>query len=526
MQRLYRCAQRAAAPIPSTRATMHNGGMNPLLSRTAALVLVGLAFVGLGMLPASPIPPAQHAGATLAYFDSEEEAWEAGMTDDYVDPALAEYIAGSPDAQPVLRFDNEDQYTPAMRYIEPEVYSPWPAVDAARVIENDPWRTAEMAPEQPYLFAPGDVTTADILQSLENPDEIEEMDRLESLHRGFGGTCNEHGCEGDQPSWLVPEDDACTRYGDCEDPLMHEDEDVAYTQRYPVYADDEDVAYTRAYPVYAEEDPWYETMVPVSSWGCTYFGTGCDTEETRYSITYRAEEPRSSGWNWGGIFYQPLFGGSSSGGSTSFSIPVNTVSTGYANYAPEPPPQCSIRMSPNNADYGTHIFLSWDSVNAVKAQIDGMGNIPTNGFHGFTATENKTLTMRVFGERGTAATCSAQLVVVGAQSAQCSIAASATQVKAGNPVQLRWIVPNALRVELSDFGPAGSEGSLVVYPERTTTYALRAIGRDGKVVSCNTTVQVGNTAPTNGGGIGTDETGDGLGAEFYRYFGVDINRQR
>ncbi|MBP9669660.1 MAG: hypothetical protein KBE09_05225, partial [Candidatus Pacebacteria bacterium] len=292
----------------------------------------------------------------------------------------------------------------------------------------------------------------------------------------------------------------------------------------------------RAYPVYGDEEgdaPWYEEIVPVSSWGCTYFGTGCNnTEESRYSITYRTEEPRSTGWNWGGIFYQPLFGGSSNGssGGSSFSMPVNTVSSpGYANPAPEPQPQCSIRMSPSNADYGTHIFVSWDSINAVKAQIDGMGNIPTNGFHGFTATENKTLTMRVYGERGTLATCSAQLVVVGAQSASCSIAANPARVAAGNPVQLRWVVPNAARVELSNFGPAPAEGSLTVYPDRTTTYAIRAIGRDGKQTSCNTTVQVGNTSGTGSGtGVNQNQTGeeDGLGAEFYRYFGVDINRQR
>ena len=293
------------------------------------------------------------------------------------------------------------------------------------------------------------------------------------------------------------------------------------------------MAYTRTSPVYREDDPWYEEIVPVRSWGCTYFGSGCDVEETRYSVTYRADEPRSSGWNWGGIFYQPLFGGSSnSSGGSSFSVPVNSVSPSYTNNAPEPRPQCSIRMSPSNADYGTHIFVSWDSVNAVKAQIDGMGNIPTNGFHGFTATENKTLTMRVYGERGTLATCSAQLIVVGAQSAQCSLAANPSRIASGAPVQLRWVVPNAVRVELSNFGPAPSEGSLTVYPDRTTTYAIRAIGRDGKQTSCNTTVQVGNTTPTSGSG-NNGNTGstnnneeEGLGAEFYRFFGVDINRQR
>ncbi len=519
---------------------MHNGCMNPLLSRTAALALVALAFVGLGMLPAAAIPSSQNAGARLAYFEDEDEAWNAGLTESDVDPSYADYIAGQPGLQPVLRFDDPDGYVPAVRYIEPEVYVPWPSVDAAAG-GGDMWRDAEMAPIQPYMTMPQDITTGDILDSMDDLDEMEEMDRLEEIQRGreydpwdtpahgpltpseYEDECAEHGCDGDTPWWLVPEEETCARYGDCENaPLGYQDED------------EDEVAYTRMGRLYEEDEaPWYEDVVPVRSWGCTYFGSGCEGEETRYSVTYRADESRSSGSSWGGTFYQSLFGGSSGGSSgSSYSIPVNSVSPSYTNNAPEPRPQCSIRMSPSNADYGTHIFVSWDSVNAVKAQIDGMGNIPTNGFHGFTATENKTLTMRVYGERGTLATCSAQLIVVGAQSAQCSLAANPSRIASGAPVQLRWVVPNAVRVELSNFGPAPSEGSLTVYPDRTTTYAIRAIGRDGKQTSCNTTVQVGNTTSTTGSGNNgnTESTNnneeEGLGAEFYRFFGVDINRQR
>ncbi len=519
--------------------------MNPLLTRTAALALVGLAFVGLGMLPASAIPSSQNAGARLAFSIENFEYIDGGGDIEDVEYTPFDY-ARLEEINPVYYGeDSGDIYTPAVRYIEPEVYSPWEGVDAAVGGGESMWDNAEMAPIQPYMMMPQDITTGDILDSMNDLDEMEEMDRLEEIQRGLEhdpwGTpedgpltpaeledqCDEHGCDGDSPWWLVPEDDGCTRYGDCESAPLGYGRDSR----------DAEVAYTRTYPVYDEDDaPWYEEVIPVHSWGCTYFGTGCDAEETRYSVTYRADESRSSGSHWGGIFYQSLFGGSSggsSGGGTSFSMPVNSVSpTSYANPAPEPRPQCSIRMSPSNADYGTHIFVSWDSVNAVKAQIDGMGNIPTNGFHGFTATENKTLTMRVYGERGTLATCTAQLVVVGAQSAQCSLAANPARVSAGAPVQLRWVVPNAMRVELSNFGPAPSEGSLTVYPDRTTTYAIRAIGRDGKQTSCNTTVQVGNTTPTSGSG-NNGNTGstnnneeEGLGAEFYRFFGVDINRQR
>ncbi len=519
---------------------MHNGCMNPLLSRTAALALVGLAFLGLGMLPASAIPSSQNAGARLAFSIENFEYVDGGGDIEDVEYTPFDY-SRLEEINPVYYGeDSGDIYTPAVRYIEPEVYSPWEGVDAAVGGGESMWDNAEMAPIQPYMMMPQDITTGDILDSMDDLDEMEEMDRLEEIQRGreydpwdtagsvpgTSGMYDNEDCQihGDCDPWVYEStagEDVCERFGDCEYPPPGYDED------------DQEVAYTRTSPVYREDDPWYEEVVPVRSWGCTYFGSGCEEEETRYSVTYRADESRSSGSNWGGIFYQSLFGGSSSGSSgSSYSIPVNSVSPSYTNNAPEPRPQCSIRMSPSNADYGTHIFVSWDSVNAVKAQIDGMGNIPTNGFHGFTATENKTLTMRVYGERGTLATCSAQLIVVGAQSANCSIAANPARVSAGAPVQLRWVVPNAVRVELSNFGPAPSEGSLTVYPDRTTTYAIRAIGRDGKQTSCNTTVQVGNTTPTSGSG-NNGSTGstnnneeEGLGAEFYRFFGVDINRQR
>lgn len=152
-------------------------------------------------------------------------------------------------------------------------------------------------------------------------------------------------------------------------------------------------------------------------------------------------------------------------------------------------------MTPSNAEFGTYVTVTWETENATRIEIDGMGKVPSIGIQGFPAREDRTLTMRVYNNSGAQSSCSASLTVKGAKTSSCSFVVNPSRIQEGSPIELKWLAPGALKVEVDAFGPAGNDGTYVVYPSKTTTYHMRVLGPDGTTKTCEATVQVQQNRP-------------------------------
>lgn len=452
--------------------------MNPFVGRAVGLLALVVLFAAMAATPAQKYDQfAQSASARFAFFESYDEAAEAygyGSTEssELVEDLWAQETDAYSEVQaaPVWSERQESFYgyggeaVPADVWdSSPEVFTAWPTetdIDTSDVTERMYWQEGE------WFTAPG-----------------------------------------------VPADD-CAHDGSCGDPWGYEHEVFEVTTNYgnPWLAEEEEedevfeivTNYGRA-----EDQPWYIEYEPVRYAGCTYFGTWCEHEtETFWSEPYVARSSAQAGGGastWSSVFYQPLqslyqsVGGSFGGSSVrNVSAPAPTAPSYYratTSQAPEPAPRCVINMTPNSAEFGTYVTVTWETENATRAEIDGIGKVQSIGIQGFPAREDRTLTMRVYNNSGAQSTCSAALTVRGAKTSSCTLVANPSRVLEGAPVELRWLAPGALKVEIDVFGPAGTEGTYVVYPSKTTTYRMRVLGPDGTQRTCEAPVQVEQKQP-------------------------------
>lgn len=266
--------------------------------------------------------------------------------------------------------------------------------------------------------------------------------------------------------------------------------------------DEEDELYEpdyryRVYPVYTEdtyyEESWYEEVAPVRSWGCTYFGW-CDTQQQTVS-THRISAPSYT--------------------YTAPSYTYTAAQPNYTTYQPSAPsnPTCDITVSPSYITEGEGVTLMWTSENATAVYNEKGSKVGSSGIQGLRPTETHTYQLTVYGSNGSVNRCQTTVQVKQDAPLSCNIAARQKKIEAGDGVELVWSAPSAQRAAISGIGEVSYSGAQMVYPNRTTTYELRVVDRDGKVQTCTTQVEV----------VAAQQDGDGWFDFSYGGFGGSLS---
>ena len=172
----------------------------------------------------------------------------------------------------------------------------------------------------------------------------------------------------------------------------------------------------------------------------------------------------------------------------------NTVSTG----SPFVQPICNISANPTNVSYGGSSTLSWNSSNATSATLSGFGAVAPNSSRLISnITGTQTYTLSVSGSGGSN-TCSTTVVASQQQNAPtCSINVSPSSIVQGGSAALNWSSSNATSANITNIGSVSTSGSQNVSPSNTSNYTMTVWNSTGQTNTCNTTLNVGTTQPSN-----------------------------
>ena len=216
---------------------------------------------------------------------------------------------------------------------------------------------------------------------------------------------------------------------------------------YYVYSDDSYIPYPDAYVVVADPAPWYVQ---------TFSGIG--------SVAQRIIP----------------------GQYHSQTVNAPTISS------PNPIPTCSIAASPASVSSGGATNLTWRSLNATRAVLDNISDVPVNGsraLQGITSSESFVLEVAgPGGESSCTATVYVQPLVT--KQPSCIIALQPTSISPGQLANLSWGSQDAVAAGLSSIGQVPLQGGIRVNPESSTVYTLTVRSASGRSASCATTLLV------------------------------------
>ena len=164
---------------------------------------------------------------------------------------------------------------------------------------------------------------------------------------------------------------------------------------------------------------------------------------------------------------------------------------------PSQPPTCTLTSS------SSITALSWTTNHATSFSIDqGIGTVQsvagaTSGSIAIAPVAPTTYTGTALGDGGSA-TCS--VTVQPSLSPSCTLSAQPQTVSAGDPVTLSWNIMGSAKKAFIDNGVGDishlSPPSTIVFPKKSTSYSLRALG-DGGVGACDILVTVTDAPSLN-----------------------------
>ena len=146
--------------------------------------------------------------------------------------------------------------------------------------------------------------------------------------------------------------------------------------------------------------------------------------------------------------------------------------------AEQAPPTISFSASPDDIATGQFSTLIWETTDATSVTIDnGIGSQPLSGSVTVQPTLTTTYTLTADGPGGTV---SSQATVTVTNRPVISFISSPTGIVAGSRATLFWSVSNSRTVSIDNgVGPVAASGSINVFPTRTTTYTMTAVGVAG-----------------------------------------------
>lgn len=168
------------------------------------------------------------------------------------------------------------------------------------------------------------------------------------------------------------------------------------------------------------------------------------------------------------------------------------------------PVTCDIEVDPIKIKQGEEAYISWWSEYATSATLTPSisslaGVIPTDtdGLKDQAVLvypeKTTTYTLNVKGANGSAS-CQTTVVVEGVYTPlpECELGVDPVQIKKGEEIDLWWWTESTQSISIdNNIGKIiKPEHYLLLTPEKTTTYKMDVIGKDGSAVSCQTTVKV------------------------------------
>ena len=151
--------------------------------------------------------------------------------------------------------------------------------------------------------------------------------------------------------------------------------------------------------------------------------------------------------------------------------------------------------SPMTAAPGDSVTLIWETAEADRVTIDGLGSVEPNGSATVSVDETTTYTLTAANDHGEVN--SSTTVTVRRESEQLQILrffANPAQTTPGGQSALIWEVVGADEVEITGVGSVGATGSSTVTVDETTTYTLTARSASDEVVA-TTVVTVVDRSP-------------------------------
>ncbi|MGC8792453.1 MAG: PKD domain-containing protein, partial [Bryobacteraceae bacterium] len=118
--------------------------------------------------------------------------------------------------------------------------------------------------------------------------------------------------------------------------------------------------------------------------------------------------------------------------------------------------------------------LFWVVENAEEVTISGIGRVELVGSREVRPLTNTTYTLIAHNRRGDVTATAT--VAVTPRVRILSFTARPTEITPGMAVVLDWSTENAVSAYISGVGPVMTSGSIIVYPQQTTTFVLTALG--------------------------------------------------
>ncbi len=140
----------------------------------------------------------------------------------------------------------------------------------------------------------------------------------------------------------------------------------------------------------------------------------------------------------------------------------------------------SFRAAPSTIKVGDAANLVWETENAQKVVISGIGQVNPSGTASVSPTETTTYTITVTNQFGEVnATTTVTVTPAGSSPRIGTFTATPVDVGEGEPATLTWQVEGADSVEITGLGKVAGSGSAVVRPTETQTYTLTATNQYG-----------------------------------------------
>jgi hypothetical protein len=148
----------------------------------------------------------------------------------------------------------------------------------------------------------------------------------------------------------------------------------------------------------------------------------------------------------------------------------------------------SFAASPATIDRGQSSSLAWQTENADRVTITGIGNVNTNGTSPIAPTETTTYTItatNAFGSASATAVVQVGTPVPGGDGLPRIIrfTGSPMDITEGDRSTVDWLVENATNVTISTLGTVGLQGNVPISPTTNTLYTITATNAVGQVSS-------------------------------------------
>ncbi len=173
---------------------------------------------------------------------------------------------------------------------------------------------------------------------------------------------------------------------------------------------------------------------------------------------------------------------------------INCPITVTVTEPPVPAPTCTLTANPTTINPGQSSTLTWSTTNAASVSLNqNIGTVGASGSQSVSPTQSTTYTLTTIGNNGQTINCVGTVTVINTPppAPTCTLTANPTTINPGQSSTLTWSTTNVSNASMNqNIGTTTVNGSRSVSPTTTTTYTLTAIGNNGSVITCVSTIVV------------------------------------